>query len=173
MIELLRQRRSVRKYGEKKVSDEDVAILEEAVLRAPSSRGINPWEFIFVDDPELLGELSRSKKHGSSLVRGAALAIVVCADETKADTWVEDGSIASILAQLVAQSLGLGSCWVQVRMREHENGTSAESYVQKLLGIPGHIRVESIVAIGHPDEEKSGHPRESLDFSKIRRNRYR
>ena len=172
MIELLRKRRSARKYTEERVSEEDVKVLQEALLRSPSSRGINPWEFVFVDDPEIIKELAASKKHGSAFVGGAALAIVVCADETQADTWVEDASIASILVQLAAESRGLGSCWVQIRMRKHEDGSDAESYVQKLLGIPDHVRVESIVAIGHPAERHPGHAPESLDFSKIRKNRY-
>jgi hypothetical protein len=66
----------------------------------------------------------------------------------------------------------LGSCWIQIRMRQHESGDSAESYIQKLLGIPEHVRVESIISIGHPADDLPGHPKDSLDYSKIKRNRY-
>jgi len=50
MIELLRTRRSIRKYTEQKVEPEKLDILKESVLRSPSSNGINPWRFIFIDD---------------------------------------------------------------------------------------------------------------------------
>jgi nitroreductase len=172
MIELLRRRRTRRGYTNEQISKEHLELLKEAVLRSPSSRSLNPWEFIFVDDPGLLEKLSRCKPSGSKLLKHAALGIVVCGDEKKSDAWVEDCSIASILAQLTAESLGLGSCWIQIRMREHESGASAESHVQKLLKIPGHVRVESIISIGHPAEDLPGHPTDSLDFSKVRRNHY-
>ncbi|MFC1654928.1 nitroreductase family protein, partial [Myxococcota bacterium] len=169
---LLRKRRTQRGYTGEKISEEHLQLLQEAVLRSPSSRSIKPWEFVFVDDPDLIEKLSRSKPHGASFLKNAALAIVVCGDQTKSDAWVEDCSIASIFAQLTAESLGLGNCWIQIRMRQHESGDSAESYIQKLLGIPEQVKVESIIAVGHPADQLEGHPRDSLDFSKIRRNRY-
>lgn len=172
MIELLRTRRSIRSYSSRPVEPDKVALLEEAVLRAPSSRGRNPWEFVFVSEPALIAELSRAKPHGSSFLSGATLAIVVCGDEQKCDVWVEDCSIASFIAHLAAYSLGLGSCWVQIRSRPHDEQRSAEQFVQQLLSIPAHLRVEAIVAVGHPAEEKPGHERGKLQADKIHRDRY-
>lgn len=149
-----------------------VEILKEAILRSPSSRGINPWEFVFVDQPEILRELARVKPQGSAFLREAALGIVVCGDETKSDVWVEDCSIASIIVQLAAHSVGLGTCWVQVRNRAHLNDVTAEAYVQGLLGIPPHLRVESVISIGFPGEVKQAIPKEELGYGKIRYNRY-
>ena len=105
MIEILRTRRSIRKYENKAIDGGSVDILKEALLRCPSSRGINPWTFIFVDEPELLQQLSQAKEQGSAFLKDAALGIVVCGDETKSDAWVEDCSIASIVVQLAAHSL--------------------------------------------------------------------
>jgi len=172
MIELLRKRRTRRAYSREKIPDEHLELLQESVLRSPSSRSIKPWEFVFVDDPDLLLKLSQCKPHGAKFLKDAALGIVVCGNESKSDAWVEDCSIAAIFAQLTAESLGLGSCWIQIRMRQHESGDSAESCIQKLLGIPEHVKVESIISVGHPAEDLPGHPTNSLDFSKIRRNRY-
>ena len=172
MIELLRKRRSVRKFSAEKVSPEMVELLVEAALRAPSSRGINPWEFLVVDDPALLGELSRAKEHGSEFLAGAPLGIVVCADGDKSDVWVEDCSIAAIVIQLAALSLGLGSCWAQIRNRRHDRDRSAESYVRQLLGLPERIKVECIVGLGHPAEKKRPVPAQKLQREKIRKNRW-
>jgi nitroreductase len=172
MIDLLRTRRSIRQYEKKAIDKESLEIMKETLLRSPSSRGINPWTFIFVDDPEVLKELSKAKEHGSSFLKGAALGIVVCGDETQSDVWVEDCSIASIVAHLTAHSLGLGSCWIQIRNRPHSKGKTAEAYIQELLGIPKSLKVESIISIGFPAENKTPIPTEQLDYKKIKYNRY-
>ena len=53
------------------------------------------------------------------------------------DVWIEDCSIAAIIVHLAAESLGLGSCWIQVRNRQHNAETTSEDYVRDVLGI-GH-----------------------------------
>lgn len=172
MIDLLRQRRSIRKYTAQKIEMAKQEILKEAVLRSPSSKNINPWEFIFVDDSELIAGLKNSKPHGVTPLASAPLAVVVCADETVNDVWVEDCSIASILLQLTAQSLGLGSCWIQIRNRWHSDKITAEDYIRNLLKIPEHFRVLSIVAIGYPEKQREGKTFDELQFEKIRTNRF-
>jgi nitroreductase len=172
MIELLRKRRSIRKFTPEKIGTETVELLVEALLRAPSSRGINPWEFVVVDDRELLARLSMAKQHGSEFLKNAPLGIVVCADEAKSDVWIEDCSIASILVQMTALSLGLGSCWVQIRNRRHDDGRSAEEYIRELLGLPERIKVESIIGIGRPAEVKLPLPAKRLQNDKVRHNHY-
>jgi len=172
MIELLRTRRSIRKFTAEKIAPETIETLIEAALRAPSSRGINPWEFILVDDPELLRRLSQTKQHGSEFLKGAPLAVVVCADSSKSDVWIEDCSIAAIIIQLSAVSMGLGSCWAQIRNRRHDAEQSAESYVRELLGLPEQITVEAILGIGHPAEKKAPVPAGKLQRDRIRHNRW-
>jgi nitroreductase len=172
MIELLRKRRSIRKYTDKAIEPEKIEILKEALLRSPSSRGIDPWEFIFVDDKELLKQLALCKPHGASFLNGAALGIVICAEEQKSDVWVEGCSIASILVQMVAQSIGLGSCWIQIRKRKFDDQMTSEDYIRKLLNIPDGLKVESIIALGYPAEKKEPVPRENLKYEKLRINCY-
>lgn len=172
MIELLRQRRSIRKFGPQKVAPETVQLLIEAALRAPSSRGINPWHFIVVDDPALLGQLAQAKQHGSEFLAGAPLAVVVCADQEKSDVWVEDCSIAAIVIQLAALSLGLGSCWAQIRNRKHDRERSAQSYLQELLALPERIQVECILGLGHPAEKKRPLAAKNLERDKVSMNRW-
>lgn len=172
MIELLRKRRSIRKFTAEKIAPADVETLIETALRAPTSRGINPWEFILVDDPDTIADLSRAKQHGSEFLKGAPLAIVVCADTTRSDVWVEDCSIAAILIQMTAVSLGLGSCWAQIRNRAHDSSSSAEEYIRGLLGLPAHIAVETVIGVGHPAERKAPVAAGKLQREKIRHNRW-
>lgn len=172
MIEILGHRRSIRKYEKRPIDKGSLETLKEALLRCPSSQGTNPWTFIFVDQPDLLSRLSKAKEHGSYFLKNAALGIVVCGDETRSDVWVEDCSIAAIVAQLTAHSLGLGSCWIQIRNRAHSAEKTAEDYVRELLGIPSDLRVESIISVGYPAETKPLVPAEKLQFEKIKDNRY-
>jgi nitroreductase len=171
-IDLLRTRRSIRRFQDRPVEKEKIDILIEAMLRAPSSRGLNPWEFVVVTEKESLVRLSQAKPHGATFVKNAPLAIVVCADPEKSDVWVEDAAIASILLHLAATDLGLGSCWVQIRLREHDNQKMAQDYVAELLGLREGMVVESIIAIGYPAEQHPGHPRSSLPDEKVSFERY-
>ncbi|NTW68826.1 MAG: NAD(P)H-dependent dehydrogenase/reductase [Chlorobiaceae bacterium] len=170
-IALLRERRSIRLFTKETIPVESIKSIIEAALRAPSARGLNPWEFILVDDPELIIKLSEVKPYGSGFLKTAPLAIVVCADSVKADFWIEDCSIAATLIQLAASCEGLGSCWVQIRNRMHDNEKSAEMYLQELLGLPEHMKVALIVGIGYPGEEKPLIPVETLQYEKIKYNR--
>jgi nitroreductase len=161
MIELLRKRGSIRRYTGEKLNKSHID------LRSPSSRNRNPWRFVFVADSLRLEMLSRGKPHGASFLKDAALGIVVCGDINVSDVWIEDCSIASILIQMTAQDLGLGSCWIQIRNRMYDNERSSEEYIRELLGIPRHICVESIISIGVPAESPAPISSESLDLSKI------
>jgi nitroreductase len=170
MIELLRNRRSIRKYTEQQIELEKLNILKEAVLRSPTSKNINPWEFIFVDESDKIRQMKQCKSYGSASLETASLAVVICANENKNDVWIEDCSIASILLQLTAQSLGLGNCWIQIRNRMHSETVSSEKYIQDLLNIPPNFRVLSIVTMGYPAKLREGKPYEELQFEKIRNN---
>jgi nitroreductase len=172
MIELLRARRSIRDFTDRPIEPQKIEILKEAALRSPSSRNIDPWEFVFVDQRELLKKLSMAKPHGAQFLEGAALGIVICADGDKSDVWVEDCAIASILVQMVAQSIGLGSCWIQIRNRMFDDKTTSQDYIKGVLNMPRHVKVESIVAIGYPAETREPLPREELKTEKIRINGY-
>lgn len=171
-MSLIEKRRSVRKFQDRPIPEETLNTLIEAALRSPSSRSINPWEFVIVTDRSLLEQLSNAKPHGASFLKGAPLGIVVCADTTKSDVWVEDTSIAAIYLQLAAESLELGSCWIQIRKRMFDTQRSADRYIAEALGLPDHMAVEAIVAIGYPVGKKAPHSKNSLQFDKISYNRY-
>ncbi len=166
-FEMIEKRRSIRKFQSRDIEKEKIEKLVEAALRAPSSRGINPWIFVIINDKKILRELSKAKPHGSAFLKDAPIGIVVCGEPEKSDTWVEDTSIASIFIQLAAEALGLSSCWIQIRGRNHDTSTSAGTYIKNILAIPEKTEVESIIAIGYPDEVKQPHPIESLQTEKI------
>lgn len=172
MLDILRRRRSIRVFLPQAVEPEKINSLIEAALRSPSSRGRSPWEFIVVTEPSTLQALARAKQHGSEFLAGAPLAIVVAADPERSDVWVEDCAIAAALIQVTAVSLGLGSCWAQIRLRPQGDGREAQAYIRELIDLPDNLFVDCIVGIGYPGEEKPGHPAESLLAAKVHRERY-
>lgn len=172
VLPAIRSRRSIRKFLKKPVEDEKLDIIIEAALRAPSSMGRDPWEFIIVKDENTLADLSKAKIHGSAFLEGAVLGIVVCADKNKSDVWVEDTSIASTFVFLAAESLDLGACWIQIRKRKHSDSKTAAEYVSDVLGIPDNFEVLSIIAIGYSDEKKPPHLKDGLKYDRIHFNRY-
>ena len=172
MIDLLRRRRSIRRFKQKPVEKAEIDTLVEAMLRSPSSRGLNPWHFVVVDDRDTIEKLSQAKAHGSGFMKNAPLAIVVCADPGISDVWVEDTSIAALILHLTATDLKLGSCWVQIRLRDHAAGQTAEEFVRQVLDLEEKMVVEAVIAIGYPEEEKPGHERSALLFDRVSYNRY-
>lgn len=171
-LDLIRQRRSIRKFTDQEIEGDKIELLKESALRSPSSMGHNPWEFIFVTDRQLLAALSTAKPHGAGFLSGARLGIVVCADPEKSTVWIEDASIATTFIQLAAESLGLGSCWIQIRERMHDDSQPAEAYIAELLNIPSNLKIESMVGIGYPAEQKTPHSGEKLQGDKVFLNRY-
>ena len=171
-MDLIRQRRSIRKFTDQEIEAEKIELLKEAALRPPSSMGHNPWEFVFVTDKQLLAKLAEAKPHGSGFLAGARLGIVVCVDPEKSGVWIEDASIATIYLHLAAASMGLGSCWIQIRERMHDDTQSAGAYIAEVLNIPPNLKVTTMVGIGYPAEQKAPHKRDALQNEKIFLNRY-
>lgn len=170
--ELIKARRSMRKFTDKELTQEQVVALMKAALMAPTSKRSNAWQFIVVDDKEKLKELSYCKEQASQFIADAALAVVVTADPLASDVWIEDASIASIYLQLQAEDMGLGSCWVQVRERNSASGISSNEYVHNVLDIPLPLQVLSIIAIGHKGMERKPFDEEHLQWEKIHLNQY-
>lgn len=166
MINLLKNRRSIRKFTDEAVSKEDLQKILKAGLLSPSSMGKNPVEFIVIQDKEIIAKLEECKKFGTVPLKTSPLVICILADSELSDVWVEDASIVSILMQLEVEKLGLGSTWIQIRNRECSEGDSQEA-VRKVLSIPKKYGVLSLIAIGHKNEEKKPYTDEDLNFEKV------
>lgn len=162
----------MRKFTEEELTREEVETLLQAALMAPSSKGSCGWQFIVVDDKETLARLAETRSHGSQLIAGAPLAVVVTADPLVSDVWIEDAAIAAVLMQLQAEDLGLGSCWVQIRERETPAETAAGEYVRQLLNIPLQLQVLCIIAVGHKGMERKPFNEENLKWEKVHINKY-
>ena len=148
-LECLHSRRSIRQYTDEDVSAEQVRVLLDAAMIAPSGGNAQPWHFIVVRDKELLQEASRIHPYVGMAAK-APLAVLVCAnlDEEKfAGLWVQDCSAATQNLLLAVNALGLGAVWTAVHTFEER-----VSACKKLFKLPEKIMPFSLLVIGHPKE---------------------
>jgi nitroreductase len=164
MLNTIKKRRSIRKYTEQAVTDEQIRQLLEAAMAAPSGSNIQPWEFVVVKDPGLKRQLAQTHTW-SYMAADAAVVFVVCGNERASHHWVEDASAATENLLLAATALGLGAVWVGIYP-----GADREAHVRRVLGIPEGIRVLCLVPVGHPAESKS--PRTRYKESKVHYERW-
>ena len=166
LIDLMLKRRSTRKFNDEEISKEDLDMILQAALLAPTSRNRKPCSFMVVERKETLNELSQSKDHGAELIKGANKAVVVVADSIIADTWIEDSSIALTYMHLMAAELDIGSCWVQIHLRSNDD-TDSERIVKDILKIDDNYRIVGILALGHSDNIPKAHTLDDIEKDKI------
>lgn len=174
---LIINRRSKRQYNGQAIDEAVINDIIEAGFLAPTGRNLHPNDFIVVRDKAMLEHLSRAKIGGSLLLKDADCAIVVTGDEQKSDTWVEDGSIAMAYMQLMAEYLGVGNCWVQIRNRISQDvvdevAVPSNEYIRYALDIPAQIHTLAILALGMSDEVREPHTAADLDFTKCHQERF-
>ena len=165
--DMLFTRHSIRKYTDEPIDGEHVKLLLEAALLAPSGKSVRPWEFVVVEDKEVLAKMSECRPFGSGPVAKCKLAIVVCGDPGKTDVWVEDCTMAATYIQLQAEALGLGSCWIQMRGRFDKDNNDSADLIRELLDIPGEQQVECIIVLGHKDEVRRPVDPDKLLWEKV------
>ncbi len=146
-IDLARRRKTCRAYTQEPLSEEEMSLIEEAGRIAPSSRNLKDVRLVPVRDEGLIRRLALCKPSSTTPLETATFAIIVAADPEVCDVWIEDCSIATIMMQLEAEDLGIGSCWIQVRLRGSDD-ESAEDFVKREAGLDPSWKVLSIVAFG-------------------------
>ena len=167
LLDLMLRRRSVRQYIPGEIPEETLTKVLQAGLLSASGRAIRPWELIVIRNRDTLQALSGCRTAPVKMLQDGACAIAVVADGEKTDVWVEDCSIVMNNMHLMADALGLGSCWVQCRLREAADGRSAEEYVRSILHYPETHHLEAILALGVIDDHPAPHRLEELPMEKI------
>jgi nitroreductase len=160
LIDAILARRSIREYTSEPIKENDIKMMLEAAMAAPSSSDRKPWHFIVITNRQTLDNLARAHPYAKMLFK-APLCIAVCCDETiSEDYWVQDCSAATENLLLAANALGLGAVWLGVHPRDE-----CISAVKKVLNIPKNIIPLNLVSIGHPAEEKE--PRTQYDQQRV------
>ena len=154
------ERRSIRKFTNKKISDINLQEILRAGMCAPSAHNQKSWSFIVIKDKEIFKTIMQLHPY-SSMLKTADIVIMVCStDINKVDFWAQDCSAATQNILLEATALGLGSCWLGV-YPIHE----LCERLRTIFNIPNGNIPFSLVALGYPDEQKE--PNNLLDKNKI------
>lgn len=162
LFEAIASRRSIRTFEKKAVSDEQVGVLIDAAIHAPSAGNIQPWEFVIVRDQQIKKQLS-SAALNQALIEGAPVVIVVCANEARSGQGygsrgvnlycIQDTAAATQNILLAACAMGLGTCWV---------GAFREEMVRRSLNTPTDVRPVAIIPVGYPAENPALRKRRTL-----------
>ena len=119
-MEVILTRRSIRKYNKKSLSEQVVKELLDAAMSAPSAGNEQPWHFILMDDPEILGEIPTFHNH-AQMLKDASIVILVCGDlnlDKHDGMWIQDCSAATQNILLAVRAKGLGAVWLGIFPRE-------------------------------------------------------
>lgn len=159
LMDILKKRRSVRKYTDQQIPDEAIEQILSAGMLAPSGFGYKPWQVVVIRDPEVLSALVNCRKGGAKTLETATCAIAVFSDTDKTDTYIEDSSLFMGYMHLMATSLGIGSVWLQIRLRpSNQEGVSSEEFVRSLLSVPENMAPEAILVMGYPETQPDPNP---------------
>lgn len=152
---ILKTRRSIRCYKNEKIKSEEIREILQAALYAPSGMGLNPWEFVVVDNKELIEKAALAKTDKAKFENKGSHIILVLTDKEKAKTYIEDSAIVSTLIQLKAAEMQIGTCWVQIRDRQRPNGEKSEDYIRKIFDIPEKFAICQMIVLGYINEDNS------------------
>lgn len=142
-FEVIKKRRSVRSFEKVEIKKEDILKILEAGRLAPSGRNAQVWEFIVIDDENIIKELGKIQ----SFISESSVIIGVIMDPEKSNFWVEDASAAIENMLLTITYLGYASCWVEGTLLKKEK------WAKELLGIPEEKRLIALLPIGKAKSE--------------------
>lgn len=163
-------RRSIRKYQDRKVEKEIIEQLMKTAVVSPSGRNGRPYEFVVVDDKEIIKKLAHSKESGTQFAENAPLMIVTLYHEYP--TGEDDACIASTIIQLKAHELGLGSCWLQTKGKIGTNGKTCHENIREILNLPKDIYISNMISLGYPAEERPAYTEKDMDMTKVHFNKW-
>lgn len=168
MIDAIKNRCSIRTYLHKTVEESKIKEVLKAAMQAPSSKNSQPWEFIVVDDKNILKQLSKSQ-HRAKHVEHAPICIAVLGNRNrflKPGKWMQDLGACTQNILLEATNQGLASCWVGTFPK-----AKVVNKVREALQLPEDLVPYALIPIGYSDEKNEYIDR--FDENKIHRNKYK
>ncbi len=158
VLELLKSRRSIRKYKSTPVEEEKIQKCLEAAQWAPSASNKQPWEFMIVKDNRTRQKLAKIHPYAKFVAESPVVFIPLTNPSIHAKYHQSDTALATMQFMIMAHAQGLGTCWAGVIK------ASFEKKIKSLLGIPDNLDVLALVSVGYPDQERESKrkPLESL-----------
>lgn len=146
LMEIIRNRRSIRKYRSDEIPQPDLNEVFEAVQLAPSANNLQPWKFILIRNDKKKRLIAQACS-GQEFIGEAPIIVVACAEGRGGyigkymESWPVDLAIAVTHLILSAWNKGLGTCWI---------GDFDEDKIREICNIPPSVRVAAITPLGYP-----------------------
>lgn len=150
-IQNIRERRSIRKYIDKKIPEETLKEIVDCARLAPTGNNRQAWSFLVVTDAEIKSKIASYARYGR-FIEEAGACIAVFVNQDKATTPMQDASAATENIMIAAKSYGLGSCWVNSYQKEHSKK------IEKLVNCPQEMELMTLMSIGYYDENDVNKP---------------
>jgi len=139
-LAFLKERRSIRTYLDKLISNDEVEMILEAGRWSPSASNKQPWEFLVIKNKEVLKEISKKAFYGKH-IKEAPLAIAIVGKiKENPNYYIQDTSLVSMNMMLMAWSLGIGTCWT---------GALKRDVVKEMLGLEENDYLLTILPMGY------------------------
>ncbi len=163
LIKEIKNRRSVREYSDREVSEEDIAEIIKAGQFAPTARHNQAVEFVVIRDQRTKDKIFEIV--GQDFIKQAKVLIIMATDPAKSMCPLQDLSVAAENMFLQATALGLGTVWKDLR-------PEWAGEVKKMLNIPENYEVANIIPVGYPKEPPVPHSDEDFDLKKIHKEKW-
>jgi len=162
-------RRSIRAYQEKPVNPEDIKTILTAATWAPSGNNLQPWKFaVIINDKALIKKLSALTIY-EHWVQTAPCLIAVFLDPESSEglaipklhmKHVQSIGAAIQNMLLVANDLGLGTCWIGEILKNEET-------LKTILEVPLNLELMAVISVGYPGNTIPKGKRKEVDESII------
>jgi len=156
ILETIRKRRTIRRYADRDVDDEQVETLLEMAMTAPNRLNRQPWHFIVIREKRIQKKLADLLGLHPYL-KTAPVLIAAAARPKLSTTWRMDLSAALENMIIAATAMGLGTAWVGEP--DSVVWTMAEEMLHDALHIPRElgVRIPALIAVGYPGEDRPAH----------------
>lgn len=161
-MEIIKGRRSIRKFKDGAVEKEKIEEVINAAQMAPSAGNLQARDFVIVTNKITKRQLTKAALGQSFIEQAPVVIVVVASIDRSSRIYRSRGELYAILDAaagienmlLAAHMIGLGACWV---------GAFDENTVGELLGIPDKALPVAIIPVGYPDEQPVMPPRIAMD----------
>ena len=148
VLELLKGRRSIRKYKSTPVEEEKIQKFLEAAQWAPSASNKQPWEFMIIKNPDIRQKLAKLHPYGKFVTESPVVFIPITDPSIHAKYHQSDTALATLQFMIMAHAQGLGTCWAGVIKAPFEDE------MRNLLGVPKNLHILALVAVGYADQDR-------------------
>ncbi len=140
LLNFLKERRSIRSFQNKTISDKEINMILEAGQWTPSASNRQPWQFLIIKNKKIIEDLSKIARYGKFIIEAPLIIAIVGKVNQNPNWYIQDTSLASMNMMLMAWALNIGTCWI---------GSLDREKAKEILGIKKDNFLLTILPLGY------------------------